>query len=492
MSTQDCNVDVAIIGAGVSGASIARTLSRYQTTTILLEKEADVSFQTSKANSGIIHGGFHHHKKHLKTELEIKGNAMFDRLQRELKFPFQRCGILVVAMRREELKYLWHLYQQGIDNGVQDLEICSREKLFSLEPDINADAEGALYVPGGGIVEPYLYGFSLVESALKNGVRLLTGFKVDRAEFSENRYTVHAADGRRVSARFVVNAAGLYADVISDIFNAEQYTIKPRKGEYFVLDKTTKTRPRHVLFPVPNNISKGILIIPTIEGTVLIGPTADIADSKEDVSTTQEKLDMVINASRQMMREVSRHDAINSFAGLRPTLAGGDFYIDISKKAPCFIQVAGIQSPGLTASPAIGEYVQNLLEKAGLTLVEKTDYDPFLEETDRYGNISMEKADELIKKNPAFGNIVCRCENISEAEIVTAIQKGHHTIDGIKFYSRAGMGRCQGSFCKRRIMKILMRETGMSFREITKHGPGSELLSSDRLGFGAANEKTNY
>jgi glycerol-3-phosphate dehydrogenase len=474
--------DVAIIGAGVSGASIARTLSQYQLKVCLVEKEADVAFQTSKANSGIIHAGFHHNRKYLKAELELKGNMMFDRLHRELKFPFYRCGILVVAMEQEELKYIWHLYEQGRENGVFGMEMCSRDRMLALEPGLNADVAGGLYAPSGGIVEPYLYGFTMVESARKNGVDVLTGFKVIEAEFGGNEYTVKAEDGRALTARYVINAAGLYADEVSKIFRAEEFTIKPRKGEYYVMDKATKARPKHVLFPVPTPVSKGILIIPTVEGTVLIGPTAEMIEKKDDLSTSTEKLEHIFDASRKMMREVSMNDAITTFAGIRPCLQSGDFYIEISKEAPHFIQVAGIQSPGLTASPAIGEYVKDLLKKTGCVLIEKADFDPDLEKVRRFSEESAEEADRLIEENPAYGNIVCRCETVTEAEIVAAIRKGHRTLDGIKFYCRAGMGRCQGGFCSYKIIKIIMRETGMTYDEITKHGPGSEILAAELSG----------
>jgi glycerol-3-phosphate dehydrogenase len=274
----------------------------------------------------------------------------------------------------------------------------------------------------------------------------------------------------------VVNAAGLHADKVSRIFGGEDFTIRARKGEYYVLDKLTKARPHHVLFPVPSPLSKGVLIIPTVEGTVLVGPTAEMVHDKEDLSTSTEKLEHIFDTSRKMMRVVAREDAITTFAGIRPCLEGDDFYIDVSEKAPNFIQVAGIQSPGLTASPAIGEYVKDLLKKAGCVLTEKPDFDPHLDREYRFSELSMEEADDLVRGNHAFGNIICRCEQVSESEIITAVRKGHRTLDGIKFYTRAGMGRCQGGFCSYKILKILMRETGMSYDQITKHGKGSALL----------------
>ncbi len=471
-------VDIAIIGAGVSGACIARQLSAYETEVALLEKEADVSFGVSKANSGIVHGGFHHGPKYLKTRLEIRGNLMYDRLQRELDFPFSRCGILVVALNDEEMKYIDHLYTQGLENGAIGIEMCSRERMFELEPKLESDCVGGLHAPGGGVIEPYRFVFSVVESAVKNGVQLLREFEVVKAEHSGEKHIVHAADGRVVEARYVVNAAGLFADKVSGIFGAEEFQITPRKGEYYLLDRKTKACPNRVLFPVPTKVSKGMLVIPTVEGTVLIGPTAEEIEDKTDLSTNADKLGQILDQARKMVPSVSQTDVIAAFSGLRPALLPeGDFYIDISEEAPNFIQVAGIQSPGLTAAPAIGEYVKDLLKKAGCRLTEKADYDPFVTKLPRIRDYSPFEADELLAKDAAYGNLICRCEKISEAEIVAAIRAGHTTLDGIKYFTRAQMGRCQGGFCSYKIIKLIMRETGMNYDQITKNGRDSVVLT---------------
>lgn len=474
--------DVAIIGAGVCGANIARRLSSYELDVALLDKEADVSFGVSKANSGIIHGGFHHNAKYLKARLEIRGSLMFDRLKAELGFPFVRCGIVVVALHEDEMRAVEQLYAQGVENGVIGIEMCSAERMLELEPKLSRDALGGLYAPGGGIVEPYRFVFSLVESAVKNGTRLLTDWKVAAARREaggeEGSWLVEAEDGRSLRARYVVNCAGLYADEVSRIFGAEDYSIEGRKGEYYLLDKLTRARPRRVVFPVPTSISKGMLVVPTVEGTVLIGPTASPIVDREDTATTREDLETILRSARNMIPDVSETDVITSFAGIRPTL-GEDYYIDASAKAPAFIQVAGIQSPGLTASPAIGEYVKDLLKRSGLVLVEKPDWDPFVEATARARELSPFELDERVAKDGAYGEIICRCERVSEAEIVAAIRRGHTTLDGIKYFTRAQMGRCQGGFCTYKILKILMRETGMSWDEITKRGRGSGLLRGE-------------
>jgi glycerol-3-phosphate dehydrogenase len=470
--------DVAIIGCGVSGANIARRLSAYQIKIAVLEKAADVSFGTSKANSGILHGGFHHHKKYLKARLEIQGNLMFDQLRRELDFPFRRCGIIVAALHDDEMKAVEHLYMQGVENGALGIELCSRERLLDLEPKLSPDTAGGLYAPGGGIIEPYRFVFALVESAMKNGADIYTDFRVSAAEYREGgRWKLQSEDGRALEARYVVNAAGLFADEVSRIFGGEEFTIKPRKGEYFLMDRLTRACPGRVVFPVPTPVSKGMLVIPTVEGTVLVGPTADAVEDKTDFATTPERLEQIFDAGKTMIPSLSRNDVITSFAGLRPGL-GEDFYIEPSKKAPAFVQVAGIQSPGLTASPAIGEYVKNLLKDMGLKLTEKPGWDPFVKDRPRSRELSPFELDELIARDPAWGNVVCRCENVSEAEIVQAVRLGHHTLDGIKYFTRAQMGRCQGGFCTGKIIKIIIRETGCSWKEITKHGGASRILEA--------------
>jgi glycerol-3-phosphate dehydrogenase len=276
----------------------------------------------------------------------------------------------------------------------------------------------------------------------------------------------------------VVNSAGLFADAVSALFGGEEFTITPRKGEYFLLDRLTRACPRRVVFPVPGPVSKGMLVIPTVEGTVLVGPTADPVENKADFSTTGERLDQILESGKTMIPFMSRNDVITNFAGLRPAL-GDDFFIEPSKKAPAFVQVAGIQSPGLTAAPAIGEYAKNILRDMGLELREKPGWDPYVEKRSLLRELDPVDLDALIAQDPAWGNVVCRCENVSEAEIVQAVRLGHYTLDGVKFFTRAQMGRCQGGFCTYKIIKIIMRETGLSWNEITKHGGSSRLLEGE-------------
>jgi glycerol-3-phosphate dehydrogenase len=307
-------------------------------------------------------------------------------------------------------------------------------------------------------------------------VALLAGFELMEAERADGTFRLTASDGRVVRARYAVNAAGLHADRVSALFGAEAFRIRPRKGEEFLLDRNARGLPSKVIYPVPTPVSKGILVIPTVEGTCMVGPTAVEIEDKQDLATSRANLEIVFASARRLVPALSERDIITSFAGLRPTLEGGDFLIESSGKVPALVQAAGLQSPGLTASPAVAEYVKDLLKKAGLALEEKPDWNPCLPEVPRMRELTPSQVDELTRRDPAYGEVVCRCEGVSEAEIVAAVRRGHRTLDGIKFYTRAQMGRCQGGFCTYRILRILARETGLPVEAISKRGPGSEVL----------------
>ncbi|GAK57498.1 FAD dependent oxidoreductase [Candidatus Vecturithrix granuli] len=467
--------DVIIIGAGITGSSIARQLCRYQLRVALLEKEADVSFGVSKSNSGIVHAGFHEKPGSLKGKLCARGNLLYEQYSQELNFPFRRSGILMVAMNDEQVQQIEAFYFQGVKNHVPYLQLISGERALEMEPNLTPDIREAIYAPTGGIVEPYEMIFAIVENAQKNGLELFTNTPVEAIEPVGGGLRV-LSGSKEFTARFVVNAAGLYADMISQLAGAEEFTITPRKGEELLLDKRVGSIVKSVIFPVPTKTSKGILVIPTVEGTLMIGPTAVEIDDKEDRATTTAGMEQILEQVRQMVAGIQLKDIITQFVGLRPTIKGDDFYIARSQKVPTLIQVAGIQSPGLTAAPAIAEMVKDLLLKAGVQLVEDPDYDPYRPRKKKIRQLDLTELDALIEENPAYGSVVCRCEKVSEAEIVHAIRQGHTTIDAIKFATRTGMGRCQGGFCTYRVMEILRRETGMAFEQITKRGGQSYLV----------------
>jgi glycerol-3-phosphate dehydrogenase len=482
--------DVAIIGAGVVGASIARLLSSYKISTVLVERRADVSFGVTKANSGIIHAGFHHAPDSLKARLEVRGNAMFDRLQAELGFPFRRVGILVAAFSYEEMQTVEALHARGVANGVPQIEVINRDRILALEPKLHPDVVGGLWAPTGGVIEPYRFVFALVENAARNGVKVLTDWSLSAARRAGEGWLLSSDGNQTLEARRVVNAAGLYADEVSALFGGEELRIIPRKGEEYLLDKNAPGFPAHVTFPVPAKNSKGVLVIPTVEGTMMVGPTAVEIDEKDDEATSPENMERVFAQAARMIPSVSRKDLITSFAGLRPALAGEDFFIARSAAAPGLVQAAGIQSPGLTAAPAIAECVRDLLKEDGLALAVNPDFDPNLPRSPRVVGMDFAELDALVRREPAYANLVCRCENVSEAEVAEAIRKGHTTLDGIKFYTRAGMGRCQGGFCTYKVMAILARETGLPVEALTKRGKGSYLVAG-RIGEAPAKDSTD-
>lgn len=475
----DGKFDVLIVGAGVAGAAVARRLSRYRLDVAVLEKEVDVSFGVSKANSGIVHAGFHDVPETLKGKLCQTGNRMFSQLHEELDFPFARHGELMVAFDEDELRTLQTYHQRGLQNHVPFMEMLGPDRVLELEPNLNPDIVGALHAPTAGVVCPYEYCFALMENAVKNGVKLFTSQKVTWIGRTDDGLRVETEAGLKFKTRFVVNAAGLFADEIAKLVGLTDFKIIPRKGEEYLLDRRVSSLVRKVVFPVPTPTSKGMLVIPTVDGPVMVGPTAENIDRRDDFSTTREGLKKVFEHAQRMVPAIRSSDAITSFVGLRPVATGDDFIIGPTK-VPGFINVAGIQSPGLTASPAIAELVKDILLKEGLRLEENPAYDS--RARDKFVKIRglVEARDfaalgQVVAADPDYGKLVCRCENVTEAEIRAAVRAGHHTLDGVKFATRAGTGRCQGGFCGSRVMRIIHEETGIPIEQISKKGPGSEI-----------------
>ena len=477
MNTQ---FDVIVIGAGVTGAAIARELSRFKLKTAIVEKEVDVSFGTSKANSGIIHAGLHSPSTTVKGKLELAGNRMFDRLKEELDFPFERRGEFMVAFTEEEIRILQTFYLRGKDNDVPYLELVGRDRVLDMEPNLNPDILGALHAPNAGIICPYEYCYSLVENAMQNGVELFTGSRVIWVgkKTRRDRIEVATENGLTLTGKFVINAAGLFSDEIAALVGITDFKIHPRKGEEYLLDKRVGSLVKRVIFPVPAKNSKGMLVIPTVDGPVMVGPTAVDTEDKKDVSTTRDGLKTVFAHAQKMVPSIRSTDVITAFAGIRPAATGEDFIIGTTS-VQGFINVAGIQSPGLTASPAIAEMVRDMLLKEGLRMEADPSFDPRRKSVKRVRELidsrNYAKFGKIVESNKDYAKLVCRCENVTEAEVIAAVRKGHVTLDAIKFTTRAGCGRCQSGFCTSRIMDIIHRETGMPPEQISKKGPGTEI-----------------
>ncbi len=468
--------DVAIVGAGVVGGLIARELSRFNAKVALLEKYNDVAMGTTKANSAIVHGGFDAQNGTLKAKLNVEGTAMMPEVCEKLSVSFKKNGSVVVAFSEKEMEHIKVLYDRGIKNGVPELSIIDRDELRRREPNISDEAVGALLSESAGIVCPYELTIAAVENAVTNGVELVRNCEVKAINENDNGYVLSTTVGE-ISAKYIINAAGNFSDELARMVGDDSIELVPRKGEYYVLDKSVGNLATHTIFQCPNEMGKGILVTPTVDGNLLIGPTALNIEDKDDTTTTPEGLRDALQKALKSVPIVSIRNAITSFAGVRAHPVNDDFIIGWCEKSANFINVAGVESPGLSSAPAIAIYVREILEEK-LVLTEKENYTDTRETPVRFRHLSDEERAELIKKNDAYGRIVCRCETITEGEIIDAIRApgGARDVDGVKRRTRAGMGRCQGGFCGSKVVEILARELGVSMSEITKFGGDSKII----------------
>ncbi len=462
--------DVTIIGGGVIGCAIARELGRYRLRVLLLERAVEVGFGTSKANSGIIHAGHHSDPASLKGRLEWEGNKRWPALAEALGFGFRRIGELTVAFDEDDRRTLRQLLEQGEGKGVPGLELWPAARVRNEEPHLSEDIVEALHAPTAAVVNPYEACFALAESAVRNGVELACAEPVKAIDRDPDGLYLHTP-ARTVRSRFVVNAAGLFADRVAEMAGAEPFTLRARKGEEYLLDKRLVGMVKRLVFPCPTLHSKGILVIPTFDGTLMVGPTAHMTD-KDDLSTTERGAEEAFAGARRLVPGISERDCIAQFAGLRAVLEGEDFLIGPTQ-VPGFLNVAGIQSPGLTAAPAIAEQVADLLAAEGLALEPS---DAFVEGVDapvHVADLEREALAALAASDARYARIACRCENVTEGEVLDAVARGARTLDGLKFRTRVGMGRCQGGFCTWRCLSLLSEATGTPIPALTKRGGGS-------------------
>ena len=474
--------DVLIIGGGVIGTAIARELSQYRCRIVLCEKEEELAFGVSKSNSGIIHPGTQNPLGSLKGRLCVEGNALTRSIARELGVDFKQVGELIVAFGQNDMPRLEQIRKDAEALGVKGLRMVDRAWLRAHEPNLNPDIPAALYAPSAGIISPYRWVYDLAQNAMQNGVEILTQTRVSgiarpKGEQLQRGFRV-MTDTQEFEARFVVNCAGLFADAVARMAGIVDLSIRPRKGEEFILDRKKEHLTNHLIFPLPTPTSKGVLMIKTSDGNPMIGPSAQDVDDKDDLSTTAEGLRKVLADARRLVPSVNERDIIAYFAGLRPA-AGDDFIIRHEDSAPGMVTVAGIQSPGLTCAPAIARMVKRILKERGLSLRRKLFFRRYRREMNHLFSIPLPKAKRLVRKDRAYGDIVCRCEMVSAKEVSDAIAQGATTMDGIKFRTRAQAGRCHGSFCTARVMKMLAQETGKKVTEITKRGKGSEIVLRD-------------
>lgn len=480
--------DIIILGAGVIGCAVARELSKYNARILVLEKNEDVCAGTSKANSGIVHSGYDAHNGSLKARLNVEGNRMMGDVCEELDVPFDRIGSLTVCTDEKVIPALEALKQRGERNGVEGLRILSREELLRTEPHIGDEVVAALYAPTAGVICPFKLTIAFAENAAVNGAEFRFDTEVKKVYFDNEIWHI-VTDGGEYTAKAVVNAAGVYADVFHNMVSADKIHITPRRGDYILLDRAVQGFVNHTIFQLPTELGKGVLVTPTVHGNTIVGPTAVDMEDKECTATSAEGIDSVIEKSALSVKNLPVRQVITSFAGLRAHEDGGDFIIGEPDDAPGFYDCAGIESPGLSAAPAIGVMIADLIQKK-YNLSEKEDFVARRKDILDPNALSLEERNELIRREPAYGTIVCRCESVTEGEILDAIRRpvGARSLDGVKRRTRAGMGRCQAGFCSPKVMEILRRELGIDLTEVTKSGGGSTIVNA-RTKDGDSNEK---
>lgn len=471
--------DVVIIGAGVIGSFIARELSKYKLNIAIVEKDNEVSNGTTKANSAIIHGGYDAKPGTKMAKFNSSGNPMFDKVCEELDVPFKRIGSLVLAFNDEDMEALKELYDRGIENKIPDVEIIYKDKIMEMEPNINDDVLAALYSPTAGIVGSYELAIALCENAVDNGVKLMLNNQVKDIEKIDGGYRI-LTDNEELQSKYIINCAGVHADKINNMVAKESFKIIPKRGQYYILDKSASNITNHVIFQCPNKFGKGVLIAPTVHGNIIVGPDSEVLDDdqRDEKQTSGDSLDYVKNTASKSIKNIPFNKTITNFSGVRAEPSTKDFIIEESKDAKGFINVAGIKSPGLSSAPSIAEHVVSLIEKIDNGLEENKEFNP-RREMIVFDKLSKEEKSELIKKDSRYGRVICRCENITEGEIVDSINKsaGATTVDGIKRRVRPGAGRCQGGFCGPRVMEILARELGKDIKQVVKDGEKSNILT---------------
>lgn len=473
------NYDVLIIGAGVTGSSIARELSRFDCKCAVIDKASDVCEGTSKANSGIVHAGFDAVPGTKKALFNVKGSKKMEALSKELDFSYKNNGSLVLCFSKDDIPKLEELKKRGEANGVEGLVILSGDEVRKKEPAISDEVAAALYAPTAGIVCPFGLTIAMAENAAVNGVEFLLNTKVEKITKTGEGFSVKTDKGTYTS-KIIVNAAGVYADVIHNQVCDSKLHITARKGEYCLYDKKVGATVSSTIFQLPGAYGKGVLVTPTVHGNLLLGPTAVDTQDKEEVFTSKEGLDSLQKTAGKSIKAVPFKSVITSFAGLRAHEDGEDFVIGESEIRG-FYDAAGIESPGLSAAPAIGEFLAEKIAKA-LDAPLKKDFVAKRKGIPNMALATKEEKQKLIKENPLYANVICRCELVTEGEIVDAIKRplGATTLDGIKRRTRAGMGRCQAGFCSPKTLEILARELGTDMTKITKHGEGSEFLSEHK------------
>lgn len=466
--------DVAIIGSGITGSACAYFLSKYRLKIAVIEKNNDVCCGTTKANSAIIHAGYDPHPETLMAKLNVKGSAMAKEICAKLDVPYNQIGSLVVAFSEEEAKTVEELFERGNANGVPDLKILNREELKEAEPMISDEALCALYAPSAAIVNPWEYGLAMAETAVRNGAEILLESEVTSIKKENGVFKITAGE-KEIEAKYVINAAGVNCDDVHNMIAPPKFKVIPSAGEYYLLDKSEGKRARHVIFQCPNKDGKGVLVSPTVHGNLIVGPNADARD-KDDTSTKTRCLDFVREKAVKSVPSINFRENIRNFTGVRAATEIDDFIIEFACEG--FLDLAGIKSPGLSAAPAIAGLAVKMLGESGLALEEK---ESFTDERThlRFKHLSDEEKNNAVKKNSAYGRVICRCETITEGEIIDALNSPIPpvSLDGIKRRAGTGMGRCQGGFCGPKVLEIMAKYKNEPFEAVLQDNTGSVILT---------------
>lgn len=466
--------DVAIIGSGIVGAACAYRLSRFNLKTVVIEKNNDVCCGTTKANSAIIHAGYDPKPNTLMARLNVEGSKMTQEICEKLAIPYKQIGSLVAAFSEEEAKTIEELYQRGVKNGVQGVKVIGKDELKKLEPNISDEAVCALYAPTAAIVNPWEYGLAMAETAVRNGTEIMLEAEVTGIDKNKNSWNIHTAKGD-IEAEYVINAAGVNSDDIHNMVAEETFRILPSAGEYYLLDKSEGTRVSHIVFQCPNKEGKGTLVAPTVHGNLIVGPNS-VSGDKEDISTKTASLDFIRETASKSVPSIAFRENIRNFTGIRANSTINDFIIEFA--AEHFLDLAGIKSPGLSAAPAIAKMAEEMLIENGLEAVEKEN---FIDKRTHivFKHLSAPVKNQVIYQNPAYGRVICRCETITEGEIIAALNSPIPpvSLDGIKRRAGSGMGRCQGGFCGPKILEIMAKFKNTDYENILQDNTGSYILT---------------
>ena len=471
--------DVVIIGAGAVGCAIARELSKYQIQVMVVDKNEDVGGDASKSNSAIIHTGYDASPGTLESQLVVAANPMYPELVKVLDVPFKQIGAILPAITQEQFEQLPSIKAKAFLNRVYDIEYLTKEQIIAMEPNINPEVKGGLHIPRESIIDPFILVQALAENANENGVDFLLNTKVTGIQTENGKIKAVETTAGTIETGYVINAAALYCDEIAAMVGKADYKVVARRGQFYILDKNTSCKVEHIVLPMPTKITKGKLMCPTIHGNMLVGPTAEDLDNKTDKSVTTDGLESIVKDVQRLIPNVNIRDTITQYSGLRPNRNPEGLHVDVYDDLEGYVNLSGVRSTGLTLSVSMGVYVAQLLKEHGCDLVYKEDFKKTRKGIRIFHEMTADEQEEIIKENPGYGNIICRCETITEGEILDAIHRplGARSMDAVKRRVRAGMGRCQGGFCGPKVLEILSKELNIPVEQVNKNVAGSYMVS---------------